>query len=72
MFVLGFNLLFDEVFSNLIANVLYRFNVYVTQPEVKPGCILRRSNVNVLEKRGLVQNTEVSGTPPAVPSVQCL
>lgn len=28
--------------------------MYVTQPEVKPGCILRRSNFNVLEKRKLV------------------
>lgn len=36
----------------------HRFNVYVTQPEVKPGCVLRRSNVSVLESRGLVQSKE--------------
>jgi Protein of unknown function (DUF3172) len=35
-----------------------RFNVYVTQPEVKPGCVLRRSNYNVLEKRKLVTKDE--------------
>ena len=29
------------------------FNVYVTQPEVKPGCVLRRANVNV--RRGQVR-----------------
>lgn len=37
---------------------LCRFNVYVTQPEVKPGCVLRRSNYNVLEKRNLVSRDE--------------
>ena len=36
-----------------------RFNVYVAQPEVKPGCVLRRSNVRVLESRNLVTNEEV-------------
>lgn len=35
------------------------FNVYVSQPEVKPGCVLRRSNVNVLESRGLVDGAQV-------------
>jgi hypothetical protein len=30
------------------------FNVYVTQPEVKPGCVLRRANWAVLESRSLV------------------
>lgn len=35
------------------------FNVYVSQPEVKPGCVLRRSNVNVLESRKLVSSQEV-------------
>lgn len=33
--------------------------MYVAQPEVKPGCVLRRSNVNVLESRKLVNNDEV-------------
>lgn len=37
-----------------------RFNVYVAQPEVKPGCVLRRSNVRVLESRKLVSSEEVS------------
>jgi hypothetical protein len=32
--------------------------VYVTQPEVKPGCVLRRSNWSVLEGRKLVDDTE--------------
>ena len=39
-----------------------RFNVYVAQPEVKPGCVLRRSNVNVLESRKLVDNDQVPET----------
>lgn len=33
--------------------------MYVAQPEVKPGCVLRRSNVKVLESRQLVTNDEV-------------
>lgn len=37
------------------------FNVYVSQPEVKPGCVLRRANFNVLERRGLVDNQQVRG-----------
>jgi len=35
------------------------FNVYVSQTEVKPGCVLRQSNWNVLESRGLVTSDEV-------------
>ncbi|KAG0582291.1 hypothetical protein M758_3G048500 [Ceratodon purpureus] len=35
------------------------FNVYVSQTEVKPGCVLRQSNWNVLEGRGLVSSDEV-------------
>lgn len=35
------------------------FNVYVTQPEVKPGCVLRRSNFNVLENEKLVTDKQV-------------
>lgn len=41
-----------------------RFNVYVAQPEVKPGCVLRRSNVRVLESRKLVTNDEVRAGYP--------
>jgi len=36
------------------------FNVYVAQPEVKPGCVLRRSNWSVLESRKLVNKEMVS------------
>ena len=32
--------------------------MYVTQPEVKPGCVLRRSNYSVLEQRKLVTRDE--------------
>lgn len=34
--------------------------MYVAQPEVKPGCVLRRSNVRELETRGLVDSAAVS------------
>ena len=34
------------------------FNVYVTSPEVKPGCVLRQANVQELEKRKLVSRSE--------------
>ena len=37
-----------------------RFNVYVAQPEVKPGCVLRRSNWSVLEKRELITEDQVN------------
>ena len=37
-----------------------RFNVYVTQPEVKPGCVLRRANIGLLEKKKLVTDKEVN------------
>eukprot|EP00793_Prasinoderma_coloniale_P000878 PRCOL_00004028-RA len=36
------------------------FNVYISQPEVKPGCVMRPSNWRVLEKRDLLTNREVS------------
>ena len=32
----------------------------MTQPEVKPGCVLRRSNWSVLEKRDLVNQDQVA------------
>ncbi|BBN10576.1 hypothetical protein MPTK1_5g04690 [Marchantia polymorpha subsp. ruderalis] len=35
------------------------FNVYVSQAEVKPGCVLLQSNWRVLESRGLVNSEEV-------------
>ncbi|KAG1663400.1 hypothetical protein FOA52_011678 [Chlamydomonas sp. UWO 241] len=35
------------------------FNVYVTQPVIKSGCVLRRANVGLLEREGLVEAKEV-------------
>ncbi len=34
--------------------------MYVTQPEVKPGCVLRRANIGLLEKKKLVTDKEVN------------
>uniref|UniRef100_A0A1D1ZVM4 DUF3172 domain-containing protein n=2 Tax=Auxenochlorella protothecoides TaxID=3075 RepID=A0A1D1ZVM4_AUXPR len=48
------------VFDQRIFLSFNPFNVYVAQPEVKPGCVLRRSNVGVLERRGLVDGDQVS------------
>ncbi|KAK3270899.1 hypothetical protein CYMTET_20724 [Cymbomonas tetramitiformis] len=47
------------VFDERIFVSLNPFNVYVSQPEVKPGCVLRRSNWSVLEKRKLLDKAEV-------------
>jgi Protein of unknown function (DUF3172) len=47
------------VFDERIFVSFNPFNVYVSQPEVKPGCVLRRANVNVLESRGLVDQGQV-------------
>lgn len=33
--------------------------MYVAQPEVKPGCVFRRSNISLLEKKKLVTDKEV-------------
>ena len=48
---------------------LRRFNVYVTQPEVKPGCVLRRANIGLLEKKQLVTDHEVGR--PVVLTLSC-
>lgn len=32
----------------------------MTQPEVKPGCVLRRANIGLLEKKKLVTDKEVT------------
>lgn len=48
------------VFDQRIFLSFNPFNVYVTQPEVKPGCVLRRSNWGVLESRRLVDDTELA------------
>ena len=42
------------VFDQRVFLSLNPFNVYVAQPEVKPGCVLRRSNWNLLERKGVV------------------
>lgn len=47
------------VFDQRVFVTYNPFNLYVTQPEVKPGCILRRSNFNVLEREKLVDNKQV-------------
>jgi hypothetical protein len=49
------------VFDQRVFVTYNPFNLYVTQPEVKPGCILRRSNVNVLERDNLVTGKQVRG-----------
>lgn len=36
------------------------FNVYVTQPVMKPGCVLRRNNWNILEQQKLVDSRQVN------------
>ncbi len=35
------------------------FNVYVTQPRMRPGCVLRRNNWSILEQRRLISNEQV-------------
>lgn len=47
------------VFDQRVFVTYNPFNLYVTQPEVKPGCILRRSNVSVLEREKLVTDKQV-------------
>lgn len=35
------------------------FNVYVSQPSVEPGCVLRSNNWAILEQRRLINNEQV-------------
>jgi hypothetical protein len=35
------------------------FNVFVTQPAMEPGCVLRQNNWTILEQKGLVTNEDV-------------
>jgi hypothetical protein len=35
------------------------FNVYVTQPKMRPGCVLRRNNWTILEQRKLISSQQV-------------
>jgi hypothetical protein len=36
------------------------FNVYVTQPLMQPGCVLRRNNWSLLQQRKLISNEQVN------------
>lgn len=35
------------------------FSVFVTQPHMEPGCVLRRNNWSILERQNLVSNEQV-------------
>ncbi|MGB3513549.1 MAG: DUF3172 domain-containing protein [Microcoleaceae cyanobacterium] len=35
------------------------FNVYISQPGIEPGCVIRRTNWTILEQRKLVNNDQV-------------
>jgi hypothetical protein len=35
------------------------FNVYISQPKMQPGCVLRTNTWNILEQRKLVTNDQV-------------
>ncbi|MEB3340915.1 DUF3172 domain-containing protein [Okeania sp.] len=35
------------------------FNVYVSQPGMEPGCVIRRNNWTILEQRNLLNNDQV-------------
>ncbi len=60
------------------------FNVYVTQPSMRPGCVLRRNNWSILEKQGLIGNEQVkdcknrmntfgfTGTLESSPDIECI
>lgn len=48
------------VFDQRIYVSFNPFNVYVSQPEVKPGCVLRQANMAVLESRGLVSKGQAT------------
>ncbi len=36
------------------------FNVFVTQPSVEPGCVLRQSNMAVLQQKKLINSEEMN------------
>lgn len=35
------------------------FSVYVTQPQMQPGCVLRRSNMTLLEQKRLISSEQI-------------
>ena len=60
------------------------FNVYVTQPNMKPGCVLRRNNWSILEQQRLISDEQVrdcknrmntfgfTGPLEAAPEIECI
>ena len=60
------------------------FNVYVTQPQMRPGCVLRRNNWSILEQRRLIGNEQVrecknrmntfgfTGSLDSSPQIECI
>lgn len=60
------------------------FNVYVTQPNMRPGCVLRRNNWSILEKQNLITDQDVrqcknrmntfgfTGPLEASPKIECV
>lgn len=60
------------------------FNVYVTQPSMRPGCVLRRNNWAILEQKELVSSQQVrecknrlntfgfTGTLEDKPDIKCI
>ncbi|MCT7975558.1 DUF3172 domain-containing protein [Laspinema olomoucense] len=60
------------------------FNVYISQPKMQPGCVLRTNTWNILEQRKLVTNDQVrdcknrmntfgfTGALENTPSISCI
>jgi hypothetical protein len=60
------------------------FNVYVTQPNMKPGCVLRKNNWSILEQQKLITDQQVrecknrmntfgfTGTLESSPKIECI
>ncbi len=50
----------SAIVSNMrVYLTLNPFNVFVTQPVMEPGCVLRQNNWSLLEKQNLVTNEQV-------------
>ena len=60
------------------------FSVYATQPQMQPGCVLRRSNMTILEQKRLISGEQVRdcknrmntfgfvGSLESKPSINCI
>ncbi len=60
------------------------FNVYVSQPKMQPGCVLRQTNWSLLEQKNLVNSDQVNecrrrmntfgftGTLESSPQINCI